>query len=53
MLGEAKELGMDRVLIMCEAGNIASARTIQSRGGTPAELGNAADDSAWRYWIEL
>jgi predicted acetyltransferase len=53
MLGEAKVLGMDRVLVMCEAGNIASAKTIQSQGGTPAELGNAADDAAWRYWIQL
>ena len=41
------------VLVMCEAGNIASAKTIESRGGVPAKPGNAADESAWRYWIQL
>jgi predicted acetyltransferase len=51
MLGEAKALGMDRVLVMCEAGNIASARTIQSLGGSPAQHGDGANDSTWRYWI--
>lgn len=52
MLGEAKVLGMGRVLVMCEAGNVASARTIESQGAL-ADLGELADDSAWRYWIRL
>lgn len=53
ILDEAKVLGMDRVLVMCEAGNVASAKTIESQGGAPADLGDLADDSAWRYWIRL
>ena len=53
MLAEAKALGMERVLVMCEAGNIASAKTIESQGGVPATPGNVADESAWRYWIQL
>jgi predicted acetyltransferase len=52
MLAEAKALGMDRVLVMCEAGNIASAKTIESQGGVPAKP-NVADESALRYWIRL
>jgi predicted acetyltransferase len=53
MLGEAKVLGMDQVLVMCAAGNVASARTIESQGGALADLGELADDSAWRYRIRL
>ena len=52
MLAEAKVLGMDRVLVICEAGNIASAKTIESQGGVPAKP-NVADESAWRYRIQL
>lgn len=53
MLGEAKLLGMDRVLVMCAAGNVASARTIESQGGALAELGNVPEGSVWRYCIQL
>ncbi len=53
MLGEARALGLDRVLLVCADGNTASARTIERSGGVledvrPTELGPAR-----RYWIEL
>jgi predicted acetyltransferase len=51
MLGEARARGMKRVLLVCEAGNIASARAIERNGGVaePAEQ----DASTRRYWIAL
>jgi predicted acetyltransferase len=33
MPGEARLPGLDRVLSVCEAGNIASAKTIEHQGG--------------------
>lgn len=46
ILLEAKVLAMDRVLVMWEAGNVASAKTIESQGGDLADLGELGDDSA-------
>ncbi len=50
-LGEARARGLPRLLIVCEAGNIASARTIEHWGGAaePAE----PDAPTRRYWIDL
>ncbi len=50
MLAEARCMGMERVLVVCEAGNVASAKTIERLGG-----GRELPDSgaAWRYWISL
>ncbi|WP_432824788.1 GNAT family N-acetyltransferase [Dactylosporangium sp. CA-092794] len=49
MLDEARALGLDRVLAVCVAGNLASARTIERCGGVP-ETGTGP---ARRYWIAL
>jgi predicted acetyltransferase len=50
MLGEARDLGMDRVLLVCAADNAGSAKTIERHGGVPE---NPADQQVRRYWIEL
>ena len=52
MLEQARARGMDRVLVVCEAGNLASARTIERNGGV-LEDARGADPEAWRYWIKL
>jgi predicted acetyltransferase len=44
MLKEAKQRGIDRVLVVCEAGNVASARTIERCGGV-------GEGEPGRYWI--
>ncbi|GAA0508086.1 GNAT family N-acetyltransferase [Paractinoplanes deccanensis] len=45
----AAGLGLDRVLITCDADNEASRRTIERNGGVPAER----IDEKLRYWITL
>ncbi len=51
---ECRKLGIDRVLMVCDKDNVASARTIQKNGGV---LENEFVDSDGvvnqRYWIEL
>jgi len=55
MLGKARQLGIDRVLVTCDAGNIASQRVILKNGGVlesesySAQAGRATQ----RYWIDL
>ncbi|MFK4084444.1 GNAT family N-acetyltransferase [Kribbella sp. NPDC020789] len=49
MLGEARALGMGRVLLVCLDDNPGSARTIERNGGVLAEVRG----SVRRYWIEL
>jgi len=46
-LARARELGIARALVTCDEANIASARTIESRGGV---LEDVRDDKR-RYWI--
>jgi predicted acetyltransferase len=53
MLGAARGLGLDRVLIVCEAGNVASARTIERHGAVLEEIGETGDGPFRRYWITL
>ncbi|MBX3093145.1 MAG: GNAT family N-acetyltransferase [Cryobacterium sp.] len=48
-LSEARELGIERVLIVCDADNPASRATILAAGGV---LENAPGDIE-RYWIDL
>lgn len=48
-LGEARALGLDRVLVICEAGNVASRRTILAAGGTLED----APGTRERYWIPI
>lgn len=48
MLAEARSLGMDHVVLVCAAGNVASAKTIERRGGVREDAG-----ATWRYRIPL
>jgi predicted acetyltransferase len=55
-LPEAKKLGLERIMITCDATNIGSKRIIESNGGVlenevPGE--NLGDPSKLRYWIAL
>ena len=51
MLGEARTLGMNRVLVVCESDNLASAKTIERNGGVLDDTQNT-DPAARHYWIE-
>ncbi|MBB4698443.1 GNAT family N-acetyltransferase [Paractinoplanes abujensis] len=54
MLQEARAaLGADRVLIPCLDDNVASARTIESRGGVLEEIWPTENGPVRRYWIDL
>jgi predicted acetyltransferase len=54
MLGEARAaLGLDRVLIPCLAGNLASARTIERNGGVLEGFRDSVHGPVRRYWIPL
>ncbi|MEH1098260.1 GNAT family N-acetyltransferase [Micromonospora sp. CPCC 205561] len=53
MLGEARALGLDRVLIVCLAENVASARMIERAGGVLAGIDGTAHAPVRRYWIAL
>ena len=46
-VGRAAELGLGRVLLTCDADNVASARTIESNGGVYEDTRNGKR----RYWI--
>jgi predicted acetyltransferase len=53
MLGEARALGLDRVLVTCTLENVASARTIERGGGVLEDVRDTELGLAKRYWIEL
>jgi predicted acetyltransferase len=53
MLDEARVLGMDRVLVVCAADNVASAKTIERLGGLLEEVRDTGLGPARRYWITL
>ena len=54
MLAEARAaLGLDRVLIPCLAGNVASARTIERNGGVLEKIIETENGPVRRYWITL
>jgi predicted acetyltransferase len=53
MLGEARVLGLDRVLIVCEFGNIASARTIERHRGVLEDVRHTESGRVRRYWIDI
>ncbi|WP_367127286.1 GNAT family N-acetyltransferase [Saccharothrix sp. HUAS TT1] len=52
-LGEARELGLDRVLVVCEDGNTASMRTIERNGGVLEDVRDIGLGVVRRYWIDL
>ncbi|MEV6902929.1 GNAT family N-acetyltransferase [Amycolatopsis sp. NPDC051372] len=51
MVDEARGLGIDRVLLVCEAGNVASARTIERLGGVFEERRDTEHGPALHFWI--
>jgi predicted acetyltransferase len=53
MLGEARVLGLDRVLIICEVNNIASAKTIERHGGVLENVRDTELGTMRRYWIKI
>jgi len=53
MLGEARAVGLDRLLIVCLAGNVASARTIESNGGVLEGVRDTVHGPVRRYRIAL
>jgi predicted acetyltransferase len=53
MLDEARALGLDRVLLVCEADNVASAKTIERHGGALEDLRVAGPGAVRRYWITV
>lgn len=48
-LDRARELGLDRVLLVCDDDNVGSARTIEKQGGVLHDV----LDGRRRYWIEV
>ncbi|WP_458112269.1 hypothetical protein M1D88_18795 [Arthrobacter sp. R1-13] len=46
-------LGMDRVMVVCEAGKGASAKTIERQGGILEVGRDSENEAAWRYWIRI
>jgi len=53
MIEEARRHGMDRVLLVCAAGNVASAATIERQGGVRERCSNSGANKVWRYWISI
>ncbi|MGW4489083.1 GNAT family N-acetyltransferase [Amycolatopsis sp. NPDC004368] len=53
MADEARALGLDRVLLVCEPGNTASAKTIERAGGVFEEVRDTRYGPVRRYWIVL
>jgi predicted acetyltransferase len=52
ILGEARVLGLDRVLVICAVDNLASARTIEYQGGVLDEIRETELGAVRRYWIK-
>jgi predicted acetyltransferase len=52
MLDEARGAGLTRVLIVCEAGNTASAKTIERHGGVLTEVRDTEHGPMRRYWVK-
>ena len=54
VLENANELGLERVMVTCKVGNIASERTILANGGVfERELEDGSGHRIKRYWIEF
>jgi len=52
-LERARTMGLDRVLVTCDPGNTASARTIERSGGQLEDTRDTSDGPRRRYWITL
>ncbi|MFC4019251.1 GNAT family N-acetyltransferase [Micromonospora sp. GCM10011542] len=53
MLGEAKGVGLDRVLITCAVDNVASAKTIEHHGGVLEDVRDTELGLVRRYWVQV
>lgn len=53
LLGEARALGLDRVLAVCAVDNAASVKTIERCGGVFEDIRDAGFGPTRRYWIDL
>lgn len=53
VLDQARELGLDRVLVTCADSNVASARTIERNGGVLEDVRDTALGRTRRFWITL
>ncbi|MEV8508374.1 GNAT family N-acetyltransferase [Actinoplanes sp. NPDC051475] len=53
ILGEARELGMNRLLAVCAVGNAASVRTIERCGGVFERIEETGSGPLRRYWFSL
>jgi predicted acetyltransferase len=51
MVDEARAIGLERVLVVCERDNLASAKTIEASGGV-LEPGAEEPGGVRRYWID-
>jgi predicted acetyltransferase len=52
MLGTARGLGIERLLVVCAVDNTASARTIKHCGGVLEDIRHTDGIALQRYWIE-
>ena len=53
VLPEARALGLERVLVTCDDGNVASARTIEKAGGVLEDVRDTELGHTRRCWITL
>ncbi len=53
MLNEARDVGLERVLVVCTDDNVASAKTIERCGGVLEDVRLTDLGLARRYWIDL
>ncbi|MGH3380014.1 MAG: GNAT family N-acetyltransferase [Actinoallomurus sp.] len=53
MLDEARGLHMDRILVVCAADNVASAKMIERNGGVLEGIRDTEHGPARRYWITI
>ena len=53
MLALARVSGLDRVLVVCAADNVASVKTIEHHGGVLEPSSNTGAARVFRYWIDL
>jgi predicted acetyltransferase len=53
MLDEVRMPGPDRVLVTCEADNIASVKTTERRGGVLEVVRDSELGAVRRYWIKI
>jgi predicted acetyltransferase len=53
MLAEAHAAGLDRVLLVCAEGNVASASTIEGAGGVLEGVRRTEHGLTRRYWVDL